>query len=124
MARLFTTLRRKRLREEYSSRRMSLITSRLSSAERVSLPEARSLSMKVCWIAKRLSASLTWSPLWRNCSASFDIPLPPDLSFAKPGNDSTGANVPFRGQMIGAIDRAATVAKVSRPFTAFRRPNC
>jgi hypothetical protein len=70
------TLRRKTLRALYRSRRMSLMTSRVSSAVLVALPEARNRSMKVCWIAKRFSASLTWLLLSPNCWLSFDMAAP------------------------------------------------
>src|SRR5262245_22289578 len=69
------------------------MTSNASSAERVSLADARSRSMKECWIAKRLSASCTWLLLVSNCSLSFDMPPPDDASAPERVGDLLGSIV-------------------------------
>jgi hypothetical protein len=56
------------------------MTSKLSSADFVSRADARSRAMKVCWIAKRFSASLIWSLLSRNCAPRSNM-LPPRPRF-------------------------------------------
>ena len=57
------------------------MTSKVSSAERVSFPETCSRPIKICWTASRRSASQTWLLLPLNCSSCLVITRPLSLRF-------------------------------------------